>query len=130
MRKKNNNDDIINFLLQTIEYIKYILFVVGIYIIVGLAAEFNDIVIKSFLCIVATAVYYLIYNWIDISFIKTVKAQQKRLKEKQLKKNKYWYILFMILIALLILTNNSRFAACISYSILTLNMFMLIWLFK
>ncbi|MDB2158552.1 hypothetical protein PMX22_01965, partial [Clostridium butyricum] len=33
-------------------------------------------------------------------------------------------------IALLILTNNSRFAACISYSILTLNMFMLIWLFK
>ncbi|MDU0323715.1 hypothetical protein RWZ02_13650, partial [Clostridium butyricum] len=92
MRKKNNNDDIINFLLQTIEYIKYILFVVGIYIIVGLAAEFNDIVIKSFLCIVATAVYYLIYNWIDISFIKTVKAQQKRLKEKQLKKNKYWYI--------------------------------------
>ena len=27
MRKKNNNDDIINFLLQTIEYIQYILFV-------------------------------------------------------------------------------------------------------
>lgn len=60
MRKKNNNDDIINFLLQTIEYIKYILFVVGIYIIVGLAAEFNDIVIKSFLCIVLL-LYIILY---------------------------------------------------------------------
>lgn len=130
MKKKVNNDSVINFILQTIEYTKYMIFVVGTYIISGLAAEFSDMVIKSLLCIAASASHYLTYNWIDISFIKKAKAQQKRLKEKQLMKNKYWHILFIILITLLLLTDNLQFAACISYCILTLNLFMLIWLFK
>lgn len=130
MKKKISNDDVINFILYTVEYIKYALFVVGIYILVGLAAELNNVALKSFLCTVAITLYYLIYNWIDISFIKKVKAQQKRLKEKQIKKNKYWYITFIILIILLISTSNPLFAVFISHSILALNMFMLIWLFK
>lgn len=130
MKKKIDNGHKLNLVLQTIEHLKYILFVVGVYIIIGLAAEFNSIAIKSILCILAIVVHYFVYISIDISFIKTVKAQQKRLKEKQLKNNKYWYIVFLILIMLLILTNNSRLATVISYFILTLNIFMLIWLFK
>lgn len=117
-------------ILNLIEIIKYLLFSIGTYLTISVAATFQDIYIKTFICLIGILIYFISYKFIDFKNIKNGYISRKKLIERESKYSIYWNMVFILIVIGICTIDNLILSTCLTYLILIINISRIISLYR